>query len=89
MPLARPIYLAYGLVQVSFHWNNFLWPLIVTDSTSQRVATVGIANLQSNFTVQYNLVLAGSLIALVPMIIVFITFQKQIVNSIQLTGVNR
>ena len=42
MPLARPIYLAYGLVSVSYHWNNFLWPLIVTNSVESRPLTVGL-----------------------------------------------
>jgi sn-glycerol 3-phosphate transport system permease protein len=36
VPLARPVYLAYGLVSVSYHWNNFLWPLIVTNSVGPR-----------------------------------------------------
>jgi multiple sugar transport system permease protein len=89
VPLSKPILLTAGVIAFVFGWNNFLWPLIVTDSTSLRVVTVGISNLQSNFTVQWNLVLAGSLIALVPMLIVFSIFQKYIVRSIQLTGVNR
>ncbi len=89
VPLSKPILLTAAVIAFVFGWNNFLWPLIVTDSTSLRVVTVGISNLQSNFTVQWGLVLAGSLIALVPMLIVFALFQKQIVNSIQLTGVNR
>ena len=38
VPLARPIYLAYGLVSVSYHWNNFLWPLIVTNSVELAAA---------------------------------------------------
>ena len=38
VPLARPIYVAYGLVSVSYHWNNFLWPLIVTNSVEARPA---------------------------------------------------
>src|SRR4029453_17242447 len=42
VPLARPIYIAYGLVSVSYHWNNFLWPLIVTNSVSTRPVTVGL-----------------------------------------------
>ncbi len=42
VPLARPIYLAYGLVSVSYHWNNFLWPLIVTNSVESRPLTVGL-----------------------------------------------
>src|SRR5205823_9237937 len=39
VPLARPVYLAYGLVSVSYHWNNFLWPLIVTNSVNSRPVT--------------------------------------------------
>jgi multiple sugar transport system permease protein len=89
VPLSKPILLTAGVIAFVFGWNNFLWPLIVTDSTSLRVVTVGISNLQSNFTVQWNLVLAGSLIALVPMLVIFTIFQKYIVRSIQLTGVNR
>lgn len=89
VPLAKPVLLTASVIAFVFGWNNFLWPLIVTNTTDLRVTTVGIANLQSNFTVQWNLVLAGSLIALVPMLIIFAIFQRQIVNSIQLTGVNR
>ena len=42
VPLAKPIYIAYGLVSVSYHWNNFLWPLIVTNSVTTRPLTVGL-----------------------------------------------
>ena len=43
MPVARPVYVAYGLVSVSFHWNNFLWPLIITNSVETRPLTVGLS----------------------------------------------
>ena len=46
VPLARPIYLAYALVSVSYHWNNFLWPLIVTNSVESRPVTVGPAGVR-------------------------------------------
>ena len=62
---------------------------IVTDSTSHQVLTVGIAALQSSFSEQWNLVLAASLVALVPLLVIFAVFQRQIVRSIQLSGVNR
>src|ERR1700746_4203690 len=42
VPLARPVYLAYALVSVSFHWNNFLWPLIITNSVESRPLTGGL-----------------------------------------------
>jgi multiple sugar transport system permease protein len=48
-----------------------------------------MANFNSNFSVQWNLILAGSLVALIPMVILFAIFQKHIVRSISLTGINR
>ncbi len=89
VPLSRPILITGSLIAFVFGWNNFLWPLIATNSTSLRVNTVGIADLQSNFGTQWNLVLAGSLLALIPMVILFMIFQKQIVRSISLGGVSR
>jgi multiple sugar transport system permease protein len=89
MPIARPILITAALLAFVFGWNNFLWPLIVTNSPSLNVLTVSIANFNSNFSVQWNLILAGALVALIPMIILFAIFQKHIVNSISLTGINR
>jgi multiple sugar transport system permease protein len=89
MPLARPILTTAAIIAFVFSWNNFLWPLIATNSSDLQVATVGLANLKSSFGTQWNLVLAGSIITLIPLVILFVAFQKQIVNSISLTGVNR
>jgi multiple sugar transport system permease protein len=89
VPLARPILTTAAIIAFVFSWNNFLWPLIATNSNDLQVATVGLANLKSSFGTQWNLVLAGSIITLIPLVILFVIFQKQIVNSISLTGVNR
>jgi multiple sugar transport system permease protein len=89
IPMGRPIIITATLIAFVFGWNNFLWPLIVTDTNSQQVLTVSIAALQSAFSEQWNLVLAASLVSLVPLLIIFALFQKQIVRSIQLSGVNR
>jgi multiple sugar transport system permease protein len=89
IPMGRPIIVTATLIAFVFGWNNFLWPLIVTDSASQQVLTVSIAALQSSFGQQWNLVLAASLVALVPLLVIFAVFQKHIVRSIQLSGVNR
>jgi multiple sugar transport system permease protein len=89
IPMGRPIIITATLIAFVFGWNNFLWPLIVTDSNSRQVLTVSIAALQSAFSEEWNLVLAASLVALVPLLVIFAVFQKQIVRSIQLSGVNR
>ena len=89
VPLARPILTTAAIIAFVFSWNNFLWPLIATNSNDLQVAPVGLANFKSSFGTQWNLVLAGSMITLIPLVILFVAFQKQIVNSISLTGVNR
>ena len=89
VPISRPIIITATLLAFVFGWNNFLWPLIVTNSNHLNVLTVGMANFNSNFNDQWNLILAGSLVALIPMVILFAIFQKHIVRSISLTGINR
>lgn len=89
IPMGRPIIVTATLIAFVFGWNNFLWPLIVTNSNSLQVLPVATANLNSNFSVQWNLILAASLVALIPMVILFAIFQKYIVRSISLTGINR
>jgi multiple sugar transport system permease protein len=86
IPLARPVIVTATFIAFVFGWNNFLWPLIVTNSDKLKVLTVGIASFQSNFGVQWNLELAGSMIALIPLLVIFGFFQRQIVRSIQITG---
>ena len=67
-------------------WNNFLWPLIATDTDDLRVLTVGIAAFQSNYGAQWNLMMAATFVALGPLLILFFLFQRQIVRSIHLSG---
>jgi multiple sugar transport system permease protein len=89
VPMGRPIIITAAIIAFVFGWNNFLWPLIVTDSTSMQVLTVSTAALQSSFSDQWNLVLAASLVSLVPLLLFFVLFQRHIVRSVQLSGVNR
>ncbi|AMM21214.1 hypothetical protein AX769_15065 [Frondihabitans sp. PAMC 28766] len=89
VPMSRPIIMTATIIAVIFSWNNFLWPLIATSSNDLQVLSVGVANFNSNFASQWNLVLAGSLVALIPMVVLFVLFQKHIVNSVNLSGANR
>jgi multiple sugar transport system permease protein len=89
LPMGWPIIITATLIAFVFGWNNFLWPLIVIDSPGKQVLTVGLAALQSYYIQHWNLVLAASVVALAPLLAIFAVFQKQIVKSIQLSGVNR
>lgn len=86
VPLSKPVLGTLTILTVVFSWHNFLWPLIITSEDSTRLVTVGIASLQGNLGADYNLMMAASFVALVPLIVIFLLFQRTIVRSIVLTG---
>ncbi|SKA39379.1 carbohydrate ABC transporter membrane protein 2, CUT1 family [Enhydrobacter aerosaccus] len=88
VPLARPIYLAYGLVQVSYHWNNFLWPLIVTNSVETRPLTVGLSVFASSDQgIDWSVITAATLMTSGPLLVAFLLFQRQFVQSFMRAGI--
>ena len=88
VPLARPTYLAYGLVSVSYHWNNFLWPLIITNSVETRPLTVGLAIFGAPESgVDWPIITAGTLLAVSPLLVAFLLFQRQFVQSFMQAGI--
>lgn len=88
VPLAKPIYLAYGLVSVSHHWNNFLWPLIVTNSVESRPLTVGLQVFSSTDQgIDWSIITAATLITSGPLLIAFLLFQRQFVQNFMRAGI--
>jgi sn-glycerol 3-phosphate transport system permease protein len=88
VPLARPMYVAYGLVSVSFHWNNFLWPLIVTSSVETRPVTVGLQVFASvDQGIDWSVISAATLVTSAPLLIGFLLFQRQFVQSFMRAGI--
>ena len=84
-----PAYLAFALVSVSSHWNEFLWPFIITRSEEIRPLTVGLNKLikttdQGAF---YGQLMAGTLIVIAPLVILFLLFQRQFVESFARSGI--
>ena len=88
VPLARPVYLAYALVSVSYHWNNFLWPLIITNSVESRPLTVGLQVFSSGDQgIDWSIITAATLITTAPLLIAFLLFQRQFVQSFMRAGI--
>lgn len=86
VPLSRPALGTLTILTTVFAWHNFLWPLIISSEDDTKLVTVGIASLQGNLGADYNLMMAGSFVALVPLIVIFLLFQRTIVRSIVMTG---
>jgi sn-glycerol 3-phosphate transport system permease protein len=88
VPLAKPVYLAYALVSVSYHWNNFLWPLIATNSVTSRPVTVGLQVFSSGDQgVDWSIITAATLMTSGPLLVAFLLFQRQFVQSFMRAGI--
>ena len=88
VPLARPVYLAYALVSVSYHWNNFLWPLIITNSVESRPLTVGLQVFSSGDQgIDWSIITAATLLTAAPLLVAFLLFQRQFVQSFMRAGI--
>ena len=88
VPLAKPTYIAYGLVLVSYHWNNFLWPLIITNSVTTRPLTVGLAVFATTDQgIDWSIVTAATLMTSAPLLLAFLLFQRQFVQSFMRAGI--
>ncbi len=87
LPLSKPALATLAIFTFMGSWRSFLWPLIVTNSMQMKTIPVMIASFQGLYTTDWNLLMAASLIALVPMLIVFIIGQRFFVEGIRLGAV--
>lgn len=88
IPLAKPVYLAFALVSVSYHWNNFLWPLVVSNSVESRPLTVGLQVFSSTDQgIDWSIITAATLMTSGPLLLGFLIFQRQFVQSFMRAGI--
>ncbi|HEY8371834.1 MAG TPA: carbohydrate ABC transporter permease [Pseudonocardiaceae bacterium] len=85
VPLARPAMAAIGVFVFIWHWNDFLWPLLVAQSEEMRTLTVGLASLRAEVITPQEL-MAGATLTVVPCLLVFALFQRYLVDSVATTG---
>lgn len=86
MPLAKPGLTSLGIFTALWSWNDLMWPLIVNTSDHKMTLSAGLASLQGQHLTNFPILMAGSVMAIWPMIVLFIIFQKSFVEGIALTG---
>lgn len=84
IPLSLPAMAALGIFTVINAWNAFLWPLVVLRANTMRTLVVGLATVQSEFNINYGLVMAGSVLTVLPMLILYILFQPYFVEGLRM-----
>ena len=86
MPLSRPAVSAVAIFTFVWSWNNFLWPLLVLQSTPLVTLPVGLATVSSAYGIQYAQIMASAVLGALPLLLVFLLFQRRIVEGIAGTG---
>ena len=87
IPLMKPSFAAMGIYQGMSSWNNFLWPMIVVRSQTKITLPVGLQSLMSPYGNNYDILIAGSCFAIVPILILFICFQSYFIEGMTAGGV--
>lgn len=87
LPLCHSALLATGIMCLVFSWNDFLWPLVVINSTEKYTLSIAVANLQGQHLTRDNLLLTAAVVVSLPMVAVFIISQRYFIEGIALSGI--
>lgn len=86
LPLSKPALATLSIFTFMGNWGSFMWPLVVTYSDNMRTLPVGLMNFQGAYNTEWNLLMAGALIVMIPVLLVFIINQRFFVDGIKLSG---
>lgn len=86
LPNAQPILATLGVMAFQGTWNDFQWPLIILNSESKRTLQIGLSFLTSEYHTDWTILMAGSVLTILPIIVLFFIAQKYFVQSVTLTG---
>lgn len=86
LPLAKPALAVVTITSFIFHWNELLWPLVILSDQDRYTLPLALQALAAGRVAQPHLVMAGAVIAVMPVIGIFLVFQRRILDGIQLTG---
>jgi multiple sugar transport system permease protein len=87
LPLIGPSLAAFGIFSFMSSWNSFLWPLVIVNSQKLMTLPLGLANLHGQYTTQWNLVMAGTTVSVVPILLIYVLAQKHIVRGFVFSGI--
>lgn len=86
LPLIRPALATFAVFAFMASWNSFLWPLVVIRSPELMTLPLGLANLHGRFTTQWDVVMAGSVVSVVPIALLYLVAQRHVIASVATSG---
>jgi ABC-type glycerol-3-phosphate transport system permease component len=86
LPSVKPALATLVIIKFMFTWNELFWPLIVVNSTNMKVVTMGLVSFQNIYFVEYNLVTAAAVMSVLPILAIFVIFQRWVAQAVMMSG---
>ena len=87
VPLVKPGLVSLSIFTIKFAWNDFMWPLIVNTSMDKMTLGPALSTLQGQYTTEYPMQMAGAVLAVLPLVVMFFIFQKQFIEGVAQSGI--
>jgi multiple sugar transport system permease protein len=87
MPMVKPSLAALAVIKFLWTWNEFFWPLVITNSEEMKVITLGLASFNTMYYIEHNLATAAALVSIVPILLLYLLFQRWMVKAVVMSGV--
>jgi multiple sugar transport system permease protein len=86
LPSVKPALATLLIVKFMWNWNEFFWPLVVINSPGMRVVTIGLMSFTNMYFIEYNLLTAAAVISVLPILLIFLTLQRWVVQAVVMSG---
>jgi ABC-type glycerol-3-phosphate transport system permease component len=86
LPMVKPAMATLLIIKFMWTWNEFFWPLVVVNSPKMRVVTMGLMSFTNIYFIEYNLLTAAAVISVLPILVIFLTLQKWVVQAVVMSG---
>jgi len=86
LPSVKPAVATLLIIKFMWNWNEFFWPLVVINSPSMKVVTMGLMSFTNMYFIEYNLLTAAAVISILPILLIFLTLQRWVVQAVVMSG---
>jgi ABC-type glycerol-3-phosphate transport system permease component len=86
LPAVKPAMATLLIIKFMWSWNEFFWPMVVTSSPEMKVVTMGLMSFTNMYFIEYNLLTAAAVLSILPILIIFVTLQRWVVQAVVMSG---
>jgi ABC-type glycerol-3-phosphate transport system permease component len=86
LPSVKPAIATLLIIKFMWSWNEFFWPMVVTTSPQMKVVTIGLMSFTNMYYIDYNLLTAAAIVSILPILVIFVTLQRWVVQAVVMSG---